>query len=154
MNSTKGRTCCGKGDTDWDEFLKLRGCCTGVHSSEKPERPAFSVASNTPDLVNDSAPQRLFPSTTEVVVEVEPDQEKIEFVSAAGLFQCKHMGCMREYDPRENVDGSCQYHPGMASFKDTRKFWSCCNASTYDWDDFLRLPKCAAGFHEPRLVNR
>lgn len=148
------RSCCGKGDMDWDEFLKQPGCCIGPHSVVKPERPSTSATTNAQESTSVSTPQRLFPSAAAVPVEPENERERIEFISANGLFKCRHAGCMREYDPRENIDGSCQYHPGTAGFKDTRKFWSCCNASSYDWDEFLQLPKCITGIHQPKLVYR
>ena len=35
-------------------------------------------------------------------------------------------------------------------FHDRKKFWTCCKAEAYDWDDFEKLPPCAVGKHEPK----
>ena len=37
-------------------------------------------------------------------------------------------------------------------FHDLKKFWTCCKSDTYDWDDFMKLPKCKTGLHNPKYI--
>jgi disease resistance protein len=103
-----------------------------------------------------SGPQLLAIPVPEISTEQEAivEVEKVAFITAGGIHKCCHAGCMKEYDPNENGDDVCEYHPGSAGFKDTKKFWSCCGASSYDWDEFMKIPKCAKGRHEPKMVRK
>ena len=61
--------------------------------------------------------------------------------------RCKRHGCLKWYNPEENEDGVCHYHPGQPIFHDLKKGWTCCNKVVYDWDEFQKLPTCATGKH-------
>lgn len=133
--------------------MVIPGCSNGSHSDEKPVRPTPNT--NTSDQ-NDFAPQQIVapvPPAIESVPKVEATFPQVPWISPAGKFKCRHIGCQVEYVEEDNADGACDYHPGNAMFKDTRKYWSCCGASSYDWDSFLSLPKCANGRHEPKTVD-
>jgi disease resistance protein len=149
------RTCCGKGNMDWDDFMKIPGCSVGSHSDIKPEKPV-RLHSHGSDSFLQTAPQLISPDIcpqkhSEETIETERPQKP--WVSERGLRRCVHAACQKEYDQSQNTDDSCEYHSGTATFKDTRKFWSCCNAGSYDWDDFMKIPKCAKGKHEPKMVD-
>lgn len=61
--------------------------------------------------------------------------------------KCVHNGCSKEYTSSDNVEGSCQYHPGVAEFHEGRKGWTCCSKRVDDFDEFLKIPGCATGIH-------
>jgi hypothetical protein len=84
--------------------------------------------------------------------EEEAAKEKKIFVTPAGKHKCVNKGCLKEFDPAENDEGSCSYHPGNPIFHDLKKFWDCCKKETYDWDDFVALPTCKKGKHVPKYV--
>ena len=129
--------------------MKIPGCVTGVHSDIKPVRPVVAVKEDST-----SVPVRVVEDVkpTEEVKETVASLPMKEFVTASGLRKCRHAGCMKEYDPTINSPDACSYHEGVAGFRDTKKFWSCCNMSSYDWDEFMKIPKCKTGPHEPKLV--
>ena len=54
---------------------------------------------------------------------------------------------VKDFKEEENNDEACHYHPGEPIFHDIKKFWTCCKAESYDWDDFMKLPTCAVGKH-------
>lgn len=141
---------------DWDDFLKIPGCSKSYHSDKKIVRPP----SNEGNTGSSSPPMREVFSRPEQVSRPEPapeisqkPREQVAFRSNTGLLKCKHAGCMKEYNEDQNTDTSCEYHDGTAGFRDTKKFWTCCGASSYDWDEFMKIPKCKVGRHEPKLVD-
>ncbi|EDQ91650.1 uncharacterized protein MONBRDRAFT_31101 [Monosiga brevicollis MX1] len=60
---------------------------------------------------------------------------------------CQHRGCGQDYDPANNPDGCCKYHPGAPIFHEGLKGWSCCPKRFTDFTDFLNYPGCASGAH-------
>jgi hypothetical protein len=149
------RTCCDRRSTDWDEFMLLPGCVVGIHSDEKPVKPVIKLSITA---APDSAPVRILPtepeSTSAPQISRDPSRRpQVPWVSASGLNECRHIGCQMEYKPESNADDSCRYHSGSAQFKDTRKYWTCCNATSYDWETFLYLPKCSQGKHQPKMID-
>jgi hypothetical protein len=141
---------------DWDEFMKIPGCSSGEHTDIKPVRPRIESApateTSSPALISEKVePTKSEISETPAPPVVKKDQ--IPFRTSSGLFRCRHAGCLKEYDPDLNSESACEYHEGSAGFRDTKKFWSCCGASSYDWDEFMKIPKCKVGCHEPKLVD-
>ncbi|KAK2153120.1 hypothetical protein LSH36_306g01046 [Paralvinella palmiformis] len=61
--------------------------------------------------------------------------------------QCYNKGCGKRYNPAENKDDSCHYHPGVPVFHDALKGWSCCKKRSTDFTEFLNIPGCTAGPH-------
>ena len=137
---------------DWDDFMKIPGCATGEHSEVKLVRPTVKQEEpNAPQqVVASSAPVQIQPAAP-----VSPPKGKpqVEFRTTSGNPKCRHAGCMKEYDESTNSEESCTYHEGSAGFRDTKKFWSCCGASSYDWDDFMKIPTCKVGKHEPKMID-
>lgn len=60
---------------------------------------------------------------------------------------CYNKGCGKSYDPNENGENCCTYHPGIPVFHDALKGWSCCKRRTTDFSDFLNIPGCSKGCH-------
>lgn len=60
---------------------------------------------------------------------------------------CYNRGCGKNYNPRENTDDSCTYHPGAPYFHDAYKGWSCCQNKSTDFTTFLNTPGCTRGKH-------
>ena len=40
---------------------------------------------------------------------------------------CYNRGCGKQYNPRENLDEGCQFHPGAPFFHEGFKGWTCCD---------------------------
>ena len=67
-----------------------------------------------------------------------------------GNYFCGNKGCSKKvYNPETEVDEECKHHSGQPVFHDLRKYWNCCNAESWDFDDFLKLPTCTEGKHTP-----
>ncbi|XP_077197530.1 cysteine and histidine-rich domain-containing protein 1 [Paroedura picta] len=60
---------------------------------------------------------------------------------------CYNRGCGQRFDPEDNTDVSCTYHPGVPVFHDALKGWSCCKRRTTDFSDFLSIAGCTKGSH-------
>ncbi|XP_019715121.1 cysteine and histidine-rich domain-containing protein 1 [Hippocampus comes] len=60
---------------------------------------------------------------------------------------CYNKGCGQRFDPDNNPDGGCTYHPGVPVFHDALKGWSCCKRRTVDFSDFLSIAGCTKGPH-------
>ncbi|XP_020665058.2 cysteine and histidine-rich domain-containing protein 1 isoform X2 [Pogona vitticeps] len=60
---------------------------------------------------------------------------------------CYNRGCGQRFDPENNREDSCTYHPGVPVFHDALKGWSCCKRRTTDFSDFLSIVGCTKGFH-------
>jgi disease resistance protein len=147
------RTCCKASNYDWDEFMKIPGCAISYHSDVKLSRvsTANEICADSPvrvDVAQIGFQALEVPSVTPST----NDGILVPLKTPNGLFKCAHMGCGKEYDPEHNDEKSCSYHSGKAGFRDTRKYWSCCDASSYDWDEFMKIPTCSIGKHEPKLV--
>ncbi len=88
----------------------------------------------------------------------KPVEEKKAFVTASGKNKCINKGCNKEFDPADNTETSCNFHPGAPVtpldqiFHDIKKKWTCCPKETYDWDEFMKLPTCSVGKHNPKLI--
>ena len=147
------RSCCGSSSYDWDDFMKIRGCCVGNHSEEKVARPVIKCEDDKNSPVPLAA-QGANQSDTATSEPLSSSPENIQpFVTSSGLYKCGNAGCGKEYSPDINNDEACHFHSGKAGFRDTRKFWSCCNASSYDWDEFMKIPTCCIGSHQPKMIR-
>ncbi|XP_054610685.1 cysteine and histidine-rich domain-containing protein 1-like isoform X2 [Dunckerocampus dactyliophorus] len=60
---------------------------------------------------------------------------------------CYNKGCGQRFDPENNPDDGCTYHPGVPVFHDALKGWSCCKRRTTDFSDFLSIVGCTTGPH-------
>jgi disease resistance protein len=55
----------------------------------------------------------------------------------------------QDYLIEENVEGCCVYHSEAPIFHEGAKKWPCCRVSKMDFDDFISVPGCCTGKHEP-----
>ncbi|EKM55469.1 uncharacterized protein PHACADRAFT_94710 [Phanerochaete carnosa HHB-10118-sp] len=56
--------------------------------------------------------------------------------------RCTNKGCNQDFDPENNPEGSCTFHPGAPVFHEGLKSWSCCqdvNKPVLDFDDFMKI---------------
>ncbi|BGP53936.1 hypothetical protein JCM8202v2_001508 [Rhodotorula sphaerocarpa] len=63
---------------------------------------------------------------------------------------CTRRGCGKRFDPADNGDAACSFHPGGPVFHEGLKSYSCCadtNKPVTDFEDFMKLPPCATGSH-------
>jgi len=60
---------------------------------------------------------------------------------------CYNRGCGKQYNPRENLEEGCQFHPGAPFFHEGFKGWTCCDKKYTDFTEFLNTPGCAKGKH-------
>lgn len=67
--------------------------------------------------------------------------------SAASL--CYNKGCGQSFAEGENGAEACRFHPGNPVFHDAYKGWGCCNKKVTDFTEFLNIPGCTRGPHNP-----
>ncbi|CEM04625.1 unnamed protein product [Vitrella brassicaformis CCMP3155] len=162
----KSWTCCNASSYDWDDFMKIPGCARGFHTTEKPQRPeppkpaarAPVAAAPSPQPVKDineynrqQANEKKQAAAANAAS--APDRPMKPMVTKSGRYKCCNGGCNQEYEPDENHDTACRYHPGKPIFHDLKKYWSCCsNIVKYDWDEFMQIEPCAIGRHNPKMV--
>ncbi|KRZ70542.1 Cysteine and histidine-rich domain-containing protein 1, partial [Trichinella papuae] len=72
-----------------------------------------------------------------------------ENCASMSLLQCYNKGCGQKFDPMNNADDACTYHPGEPLFHDAFKKWSCCSRGSTDFSDFLSCLGCTKGPHNP-----
>jgi len=65
------------------------------------------------------------------------------------MVKCGHYGCSSEYKQEENTETSCIHHPGAPAFHDGLKGWSCCKKRVSTFEEFMEIPGCSCGYHEP-----
>uniref|UniRef100_A0A3P8Y2L0 Cysteine and histidine-rich domain-containing protein 1 n=1 Tax=Esox lucius TaxID=8010 RepID=A0A3P8Y2L0_ESOLU len=56
-------------------------------------------------------------------------------------------GCGQRFDPDNNPNDACTFHPGVPVFHDALKGWSCCKRRTTDFSDFLSIEGCSKACH-------
>merc|ERR1711963_421294 len=61
------------------------------------------------------------------------------------LLLCYNKGCGKHFNPKENTEDSCLYHPGGPIFHDALKGWSCCKKRVTDFTEFLNIKGCTKG---------
>ena len=172
----KGWECCQKVCYDWDEFQKIEGCCTGLHTDEAQDTEFWKSQTvqnaetgiqkeemakiKTADDFNKEQDEKdkRAKEVAAMVGSAGPVVEKKPKLNKDGRFICANKGCAkRTFTDDENNDTACSFHTGEAIFHDLRKYWSCCNPNgkgkvAYDWDEFMTLPTCATGPHAIKYV--
>jgi len=66
------------------------------------------------------------------------------------MVRCSNQGCGQDFDPADNPNDGCTYHPGVPVFHEGLKSWSCCqgvNKPVLDFDEFMHIPGCYVGNH-------
>lgn len=154
----KGYSCCNRVVYDWDEFQLIEGCQIGFHSDQKKETNFFKSGTvDTAERAIQRESQTKIRSIEDFERECEEKKKKEaeakleeakQPVMKDGKYVCSRFGCNKTFSPEENSEGSCTYHPSGPGFHDVKKFWTCCNATAWDWDDFMKLATCAVGEHQ------
>ncbi|KAI6221309.1 hypothetical protein M3Y99_01559600 [Aphelenchoides fujianensis] len=65
------------------------------------------------------------------------------------LQYCYNKGCGQQFDPANNTEESCLYHPGPPEFHDAYKIWKCCGKKSTDFGTWLGYKGCTKGKHDP-----
>ena len=176
----KSYSCCNtinKPVMTFDEFLKLPGCTTGSHSSEKTEVKApvvtakvqennvETVASSVVDVplvaststlsagptVYKSRPTSPNPPTSNgssaPSAVLLEEQDPVDAVVPEGT-KCKRAACGCAYTmDMERTDSECLYHPLPAIFHEGSKGYACCKRRVLEFDEFLKIEGCKKGRH-------
>ena len=150
---------------EFDELMAIPGCQSGRHSNETP---AIEVARKAELAKANAAALEKFDQMAMQQGSVAadgsapPPQQNIAAAQAApkpkprpkpklpeGYARCKHYGCQVDYLIESNVEGCCTYHSEAPVFHEGAKKWVCCGVTKFDFDDFLAVPGCCRGMHEP-----
>ncbi|KAJ1826901.1 hypothetical protein LPJ56_001946 [Coemansia sp. RSA 2599] len=149
----KGWTCCKPRVHSFDEFMDIRGCKLGPHSSEpKHKEDPFKADLTKYDDVLPEPQAAAAPSTQRLAAAAsapEPIDEDPEGVEIPAGAKCKRNGCDAAYVSGEEScqDEQCQFHPGKALFHEGNKGWTCCKPRVTEFDEFLRIAGCKTGRH-------
>ena len=83
----------------------------------------------------------------EAKAKAEEMKEKKPVMSKDGKYMCANKGCADiKFNLEDNGPTACKHHLGEPVFHDLKKYWSCCTGKpAYDWEEFMKLPKCAVG---------
>jgi hypothetical protein len=100
------------------------------------------LPTSLPTRVKQSIPQN---TNIQNMTSIEADPESA--VISLGT-QCKRRGCEKIYEGDGSRTEECRHHSGEPIFHETMKFWSCCQAKSLDFDDFLKLEGCVVGRHK------
>lgn len=176
-DTVKGWQCCR--DTkafDWEEFQAIPGCKVGKHSTVDPgvaiALSAREAAGRDMGATNGNGESQEAAPTT-VLRSIEAfDAENPDAATAAGAAKkmmsaprkstrnadgtakCQRKGCGISFVVADNSPSKCMYHAGQPVFHDALKFWSCCpDQKKMDFDDFLKVPGCATGFHDDGVID-
>uniref|UniRef100_UPI003AAAAF19 cysteine and histidine-rich domain-containing protein 1a n=1 Tax=Centroberyx gerrardi TaxID=166262 RepID=UPI003AAAAF19 len=60
---------------------------------------------------------------------------------------CYNKGCGQRFDPDNNPDDACTFHPGVPVFHDALKDWSCCKRRATDGENMHNVAGCSRGPH-------
>mmetsp|Transcript_39235 Transcript_39235/g.65115 ORF Transcript_39235/g.65115 Transcript_39235/m.65115 type:complete len:303 (+) Transcript_39235:34-942(+) len=159
-DTRKWWTCCEDVKVySFDELLHIPGCAIGKHSSEPPAeeiKRAEQISEATSkvlkmhvDAAKPKADGRAPPPKQEFTPSAPPPVKKARPPLPAGRARCRHYGCQIEYTIADNHAKACRYHDKAPYFHEGSKQWPCCNIKKWDFDDFLAVPGCKIGFHEP-----
>mmetsp|Transcript_38763 Transcript_38763/g.84344 ORF Transcript_38763/g.84344 Transcript_38763/m.84344 type:complete len:220 (-) Transcript_38763:185-844(-) len=178
-DGVKEWSCCKAKSHDFGLFMDIKGCATGMHSREKPQKPpapapsaqapipvaakpsadTSAVANNDPKLTCNRCRQGFFCSDHAAIpgVPAPPPQPKPILTPAPPKKEvdpnveqlCKNKACGLKFKEKDNHDTACTYHPGPPIFHERKKGWGCCDKHAYDFDEFLSIPPCTKGRHNP-----
>lgn len=174
-------SCCKAKSHDFGEFMDMKGCATGTHSQEKPQKPpapspnpqapipvaakpltsadTTAAASADPKLTCIRCKQGFFCSDHAAIPGVKaapsapappkPNPPPVQEVDPNVEQLCKNKACGSRFKEKDNHDKACTYHAGPPIFHDRKKGWGCCDKHAHDFDDFLKIPPCTQGRHNP-----
>ncbi|KAH8922399.1 chord-domain-containing protein [Atractiella rhizophila] len=165
----KSWSCCkevNKPVLDFDEFMAIKGCVVGSHSSDPstvlPNLPKPAATADKPTMVSQNGtevygalppppkivselkvePKAEPPPAQEIVIEEDPVDVKVD----KGM-KCKRKPCGKAYEGEERKDDECRFHPGVPIFHEGSKGYSCCKRKVLEFDEFLKIEGCRRGKH-------
>lgn len=163
-DTVKGWQCCRDIKAyDWEEFQAIPACCVGRHSLEEKESifqssptvaaaEAATATSAHPKSIADyniSNPTAITAASAAVKAITRKSTRKPD-----GTARCLRKGCQMTFNYSENASDACRYHIGQAVFHDTMKYWSCCDGKKCcEFDDFMKVPGCATGYHDDGVID-
>lgn len=125
--------------TSFDEFLNLKGCTTGTHSSEPPEplpKPTASASDTVAPSSTDAEGKEVYGTASTVAATLPPlppapasaprdaakpvsttyveEQDDPDATVEKGA-KCKRKACGAEYDGGDRHGEECRYHAGVVS---------------------------------------
>ncbi|KAI5124383.1 hypothetical protein M0805_008986 [Coniferiporia weirii] len=179
----KSWSCCSdvnKPELDFDEFMKIEGCQTGVHTTERivqPERhkdpaPGNLQVTQTGDgkeTFTTTASVSYFsvlpPAASKPQKPISPPAEEEDYINQPVTpgTRCKRNGCNVEFisDEESRLGSSssdhavCTYHPSSPIFHEGSKGYLCCKRRVLEFDEFLKIEGCKKGKHlfAPKKVD-
>ena len=161
-DALKGWSCCNKRVVEFDAFLKIPGCTTGLHSTSiselpKPEREQAPVPPSESTSVDNGKVGKVTEKFTTSAIE-KPKAEEVKKVPESDLndpidaeieigAKCKRPACGLPYENESSRTQQCIYHSGAPVFHEGSKGWSCCTRKVLDFNDFLKIKGCKTGLH-------
>ncbi|KAJ2761627.1 hypothetical protein IWQ57_005997, partial [Coemansia nantahalensis] len=153
----KGWTCCKPRVLSFDEFMEIKGCQLGPHSSEprhkddpfKADLTKYDDVLPEPELAaTAAATAAVVPVAPKAPAEEPLDNDPADAVVPVGA-ACKRNGCSAAYESDAASRGpeQCVFHPGRAVFHEGTKGWTCCKPRATDFDEFMRIAGCARAAH-------
>ncbi|VCX10784.1 unnamed protein product, partial [Gulo gulo] len=122
----------------------LCACATGKFAKVPEAEPAVSGSRQPPQP---SDPRLRQWGRTRPVLLLPGFGPDLERWGKGMALLCYNRGCGQRFDPENNSDDACTYHPGVPVFHDALKGWSCCKRRTTDFSDFLSIAGCTKGRH-------
>uniref|UniRef100_A0A3Q3XAA6 Uncharacterized protein n=1 Tax=Mola mola TaxID=94237 RepID=A0A3Q3XAA6_MOLML len=164
-DALKGWSCCKKRTTDFSEFLSIKGCTRGRHSSDKPQEPLRpEVSTDKGGVKRTNGPEIIVqgPKSAETLQRERPNSEEAKTelphkVSAALTQALQKLDLSKR--AQKEKEGQCAYqgpetdlevcthHPGGPVFHEGYKYWSCCCVKTTDFNAFLDQKGCSTAKH-------
>ncbi|OCH86557.1 chord-domain-containing protein [Obba rivulosa] len=166
----KSWSCCSgvnKPVLDFDEFMKIPGCTSGLHSEKAPvvdpaPKPTPSVGLQSVEVKTSVsqpgqetyriAPRAPSPGTPPEPAPVIEEEDDLSAPVAVGT-ECKRNGCKTKYESDEASrvgDGPgtvCKYHPMPPIFREGSKGYLCCKRRVLEFEEFLKIEGCKTGRH-------
>lgn len=122
--------CADNSRYDWDEFQKIEGCCTGLHTNVKDTGLTdfwkSQTVTNAKAGLEKAGPADVQTPTPKSIDQFNKEQDEKKkqeeagspqvdrkpFITPSGKHKCTNKGCNKEFEPESNDETSCNYHPG------------------------------------------
>lgn len=92
------------GETQFWKSQTVNNAQAGIETAEK------NGSAPTPKSITDF--NKELEEKKKVEEGAKPAEVKKAFVTPSGKNKCINKGCNKEFDPAENSEASCNYHPG------------------------------------------
>lgn len=148
MGILQGWKCCKPRVLTFDEFLSIKPCTKGRHSTtdlpllneKKGNGTAETVPTQEPSLkARAPAIQNTSPSTPLPPPESEDDDPDISILDGS---ICKRRSCCERYISGSRNNELCCFHPGVPIFHEGSKGYTCCKRRVLEFDEFMKIKGC------------